>query len=108
MRVALLALVFLAGCLDCQPLLEVRHCLERQCDPSPDAVEVAWTEEDAQTWPDVDRLMDRTELGEHEHRKWTHEREQAFWQQYGVTGDRRELIAEKDDELYRVRVLTCD
>ncbi len=98
----------LSGCFGCEPLLEVRNCLEAQCAPSDDAVEVAWGAADAEAWPDVDALLRATTLGDHEHQQWTREREDAFWAHYGVDGDERELIVLLDGERFRVRVLTCD
>lgn len=100
--------VLLPGCLGCQPLLEVRHCLEAQCEASPDAVEVAWGAADAEAWPDVDRLLRAAEAGEHEHMEWTGAQEDAFWAHYGVGGEERELIVHRDGERFRVRVLACD
>ncbi len=102
-----LALVGASGCIECEPLLEVRHCLETQCEPSADAVAVAWTQSDAAMWPDLDRILRSLEAGAHEHLKWTPEQEAALWDHYGVAGDEKELIVTLDDERYRVRVLSC-
>lgn len=103
----LLAAPSLSGCASCQPLLDVRHCLDG-CGTGPDAVEVVWTEEDAEAWPDVDRLLRTAEAGEHEHMEWSRERSVAFWDHYGVEGKEPDLVVHRDEEQYRVRVLTCD
>ena len=105
--VAVIALGLLSGCLSCQPLLEVRHCLVDQCPPSEDAVAVVWTGAHAAQWPEVDALLRATPPGEHEHRDWPATKEQAFWDAFGVSGDERELIVTTDDGRFRVRVLTC-
>ena len=111
---ALLAAVVVAlpGCLSCEPLLEVRHCLDGQArclpeDWSDDAKGVNWTTELAAAWPDVTALMDATDLGTHAHLKWTPEREDALWAAFGVSGDEPELFVTYRDDVYRVRVLTC-
>lgn len=96
----------LSGCTSCEPLLDVRHCLDG-CEPGPDAVEVVWMEEDAEAWPDVERLMDGLPAGEHDHAEWTEAQAQAFWDHYGVEGDEPELVVHRDEQQYRVRVLSC-
>ncbi len=98
----------LSGCVACQPLLEVRNCLDHQCQPSPDAMEVVWSSQHAADWPQIDALLDATNLGEHEHRKWDQAQEKAFWDYWGATGDQRELIVQHEGQTFRIRVLTCD
>lgn len=100
-------LVATAGCLDCQPLLEVRNCLDHQCVPSDDAMELDWSAELAAQWPELDALLGSTELGAHGHREWTEAQEQALWDAFGVTGDQPELIVHHGDDRFRIRVLTC-
>lgn len=110
MRLVLAATLaaLVGGCVSCEPLLEVRHCLPTQCDPSDDAVAVVWTGAEAAEWPEVDALLRATPPGEHEHRTWTAAQEQAFWDAFGVSGDERELIVTTEDGRFRVRVLTCE
>ncbi len=103
----LLMLLLLAGCLECEPLMEVRHCLD-DCAASDDAVFAEWTQEDAEMWPAFHALIIKAELGEHEHAKWTSEQEHAFWAHYNVTGDRKELHVTFEGESYRLKVLSCD
>ncbi|MGB1586700.1 MAG: hypothetical protein ACPHID_06615 [Thermoplasmatota archaeon] len=101
------ALLAGAGCLDCQPLLEVRNCLDHQCDPSDDAVELDWTPQLAADWPELDAAMASTPPGDHHHNTWDEATEQALWDAFGVTGDEKELIVQHDDGRFRIRVLTC-
>lgn len=99
--------IALSGCLSCEPLLEVRNCLDHQCEPSANAVAVAWNAQHAADWPEVDRLLRATPAGEHEHAAWTEAKESAFWNAFGVSGDEPELIVTTDDGRFRVRILTC-
>ncbi len=103
---AALAALLLAGCAQCVPMLEVRHCMDA-CAASPDAVMVDWTQADAEMWPAFHALIVKAELGEHEHAKWTSASEKAFWEHYDVTGDMKELHVLYDGESYRLKVLTC-
>ncbi len=104
----LLLTPLLAGCFGCEPLLEVRHCLDTQCAGSSDAVRLNWTQELADQWPELDAFFGHVELGEHEHKHWTRDKEQALWAAFGVEGDEPELIIQHGEDRYRVRVLTCD
>lgn len=103
---ACLALL-LSGCVSCQPLLDVRNCLDSQCVPSGDAVELDWTPQLAAEWPELDAAMAATPLGDHHHNTWDEAMEQALWDAFGVTGDEKELIVHHDDGRFRIRVLTC-
>jgi hypothetical protein len=104
----MVALASLAGCLSCEPLLEVRNCLDHQCVGSNDAVRLNWTAELASAWPQIDHDMATTLPGEHHHADYTPVREDALWAAFGVTGDEPELIIQNGEQTFRVRVLNCD
>ncbi|HET6399392.1 MAG TPA: hypothetical protein VFH47_07555 [Candidatus Thermoplasmatota archaeon] len=110
---AVLALALLPGCATdwCQPMLEVRHCVEgsERCVPGEGDIVHAWTAEWAKAWPDIDALMRSAPEGEHAHADWSEERRVAFWTAVGTDPHepRREAFFEHGGNVYRVRVLTC-
>lgn len=100
----------LAGCLACEPVLEVQRCHSgvRDCDPDPADVR-DWTAEHAEAWPELDALLTAMD-DEHGHAGWTAEKEDAFWTYWSMDPDapEKDLYVEHADTVYRVRVITCD
>ncbi len=101
----------LAGCLGCEPTLDVRHCLDasERCAPAETSAVIEWNATWAAAFPDVDRLLRETALGEHSHGVWNSSREAAWWQAAGIPLDQatKEAYVRFENGLYRIRVLTC-
>lgn len=116
-RVALAAVVAfalpagLSGCLDCQPLLDVRHCSEiPPCAPVEGDPVVEWTPDLAQQWPQLADLIEKARDGKHQHAEWTQEQTDAFWADWNVPAERehKALFVTDGEATFRVRVLTCE
>lgn len=108
---ALAAVAALAGCLDCQPQLDVRHCApdSERCRPGEGDRVLDWDPELAGVFPDVARLLGEVGEGHHAHVAWTPEQEAGFWAFWGVPAEEpaKELFFRHDGGLFRVRVLGC-
>jgi hypothetical protein len=100
-----------AGCTDCRPQLDVRHCLpgSEGCAPRSDGLVVDWNETHAARWPEVDALIRGTRVGDHSHAVVTRAEERAFWEYWGIDPEasQKEVFARHDGGLYRLRVLSC-
>lgn len=107
----LAAVAPLAGCISCQPHLDVRWCRPGSdlCAPSEDDRVVDWNPELAAVFPDVARLIDEVPLGKHRHAEWTVEQERAFWQFWDIdpAAAEKEVFLRHEGGVYRVRVLSC-
>ena len=101
----------LAGCITCQPHLDVRWCLpgSELCAPGTDDRVVDWNPELAAVFPDVAELLDAVPEGKHRHAEWTAEQESAFWRFWDIdpAQDDKEVFLRHEGGLYRVRVLSC-
>jgi hypothetical protein len=101
----------LAGCMSCQPHLDVRHCApeSERCRPAEGDRVLAWDPGRASSFPDVARLLDGLGEGHHGHAEWTEEQEAGFWDSWGVPPEEpeKQLFLRHEGGLYRVRVLSC-
>lgn len=102
----------LAGCITCQPRLDVRWCLPGSglCAPAEGDRVADWNPELAAVFPDVARLLEEVPEGKHRHAEWTAEQERAFWQFWDVPLDdaEKQVFLRHEGGLYRVRVLSCN
>ena len=101
----------LAGCLECEPKLDVRHCATESagCAPRPQDKVADWNPDLSATFPDVARANGETPPGEHAHPDWTETQERAWWEFWGVPLDQpeKQIFLRHDGEMFRVRVLEC-
>jgi hypothetical protein len=101
----------MAGCLQCQPRLDLRWCRPDTptCAPGPGDRVADWEPDLASLFPDVARLMDEVAEGKHLHADWTEGQEEAFWQFWDVPvdADGKQVFLRDDGDLFRVRVLSC-
>ncbi|HLF16129.1 MAG TPA: hypothetical protein VI796_01695 [Candidatus Thermoplasmatota archaeon] len=103
----------LSGCLDCQPQLDVRHCmpasttcLPGEGDPVVDADDPV---RGAEAFPGIRGLMETTPAGEHSHAGWNATLEEAFWAAHGIPLEQagKQVFYRDGEALFRVRVLSC-
>ena len=108
---ALAAAAPMAGCVECQPHLDVRLCRPDSdtCVPGADDRVADWNPELADVFPDVALLLAEAPLGKHRHVEWTAAQEEAFWRFWDVPLDHeeKEIFLRHEGGLYRVRVLSC-
>lgn len=106
-------LVPVAGCFQCQPQLDVRHCADRTdtCDPAATgSVQADWDPALSARFPDLAHLIATLRPGLHGHADWTTAEADELWAQYGVPagdGVHRQVFLSDGGELFRVRVLPC-
>jgi hypothetical protein len=95
----------LAGCLGCEPLADVRHLTS-----APEGKPIHnWTQADAEAYPTIHRLIEKTTKGDHAHAAVSPKAEESFWLSHGIdpASEKKELFVSYEEEFYRLRILSC-